>query len=106
MEEIKYPLNFDKCPVCGSERRVANEVMRGEKEKNKISPGAKAFLFNHKTVIADQRVVQLSVPAVLSFYDVCVDCGTLFCVHVDVKVAMPGPDQEPQRPPGGLFSPS
>ena len=89
VDEIKFPLKFEECPNCGSTRRVANEVLEKEKLKNNVGLGVNAFLFQHQSMIADARKPFLSAPIILTFYDACVDCGTVYCVHMDVKVGMP-----------------
>ncbi len=99
MEEIKFPLSFTQCPVCGSIRRVANEILNSEKEKGKVGLEISAFLFQHQSLIADARKTILSAPMITSMYDVCVDCGTVYCIHVQVGTAVPG--AAPGKPPSG-----
>ncbi len=100
--ELRFPLNFTQCPTCGSTRRLANEVLEGEKEKGRVGPAANAFLFMHQSAIMDARKTVLSAPVILSFHDACVDCGTVYCIHTEVKVGTPGT----QRPGGPGFSTS
>jgi len=82
-------LDFTVCPNCGGERRVANEVMEELKASGKARPGINAFLFNHTTIISDQSKRTLSMPVVQTFYDACVDCGTVYVVHVEHGTATP-----------------
>lgn len=51
-EGVKEPLDFTKCPVCGSTRRIANEVLKEQIEKGKMPQSSHAFLFSHQSVIA------------------------------------------------------
>ncbi len=82
-------LGFPQCPNCGSEKRLANEVLLKEVEKGKVNKSTHAYLYTHKSVIAkDMR--WLSAPIVSTFYDVCVDCGTVWCFHANVKIAVQG----------------
>ncbi len=103
-EKPMFPINIDKCPNCGSTRRIANEVLEIEKEKGKIGPKVVSFLFQHQSLITDPAKTVLSAPIIMSFFDVCVDCGTVYCIHAEVKTAMPG--QTPGGPAGQGFSTS
>ena len=88
-DEIQFPLDFDVCPNCGSTKRVANELVQVEKEHNLAPLGMKAWLWDHQTIIADKKSPPVSAPVVAACFDVCVDCGTLYCVHVEVtRVSM------------------
>jgi len=88
MENKPTILNFTVCPNCGSERFQANEVLKQQIEKGAMPKGSNAFLFNHQSVIAKPNFI--SAPVVLSFYDMCMDCGTVFCVHSEVHTAVVG----------------
>ena len=82
-------LNFTKCPNCGSERLQANEVLKTQIEKGAMPKTSKAFLFQQQSIIA-KASGWLSAPMVLSFYDVCMDCGTVVCIHSEVRTAIQG----------------
>lgn len=101
-EELKgiFPLDVTKCPNCGSERTLAKEVLKEEKAKKKVNPASNAFLFQHSSLITDNTKPVLSVPIILSFFDVCAEkeCGTVYCVHAELKMAVPGLGQK-QPPP-------
>ncbi len=101
-EELKFPLKFTKCPICGSTRRLAEELVKQEKEKGKIGLDANAFLFQQQTLIMDPRKVILSFPVCITFYDACLDCGTTYCVHAEL---MQGAPQMKQPPLGGNMRP-
>ena len=102
-EPIKFPLDFPKCPVCGSERRVALEALKSEHEQGRCKGANNAFLFQHQSLIAPNMQF-LSALMVISFFDACVDCGTTFCVHVETKTAVQG--MAPKQPAGGTFTTS
>lgn len=88
-KELHFPITFKACPNCGGERRVANEVMQGEKDKRKIGEKADAFTFRHQSLIMDTSKAALVVPLLLTFFDVCVECGTVYCVRADVQMIAP-----------------
>ncbi len=89
VDEIRFPLNFTQCPNCGSERRVAGEVLETEKEKGKAKAEIISFLFQHQSVIAASPHF-LSAPMVTTFYDACTDCGTVYCIRAQVQTVIPG----------------
>jgi len=106
MEELKFPIDFDSCPNCGSTRRLAEEVMRKEKDKGKVGEDTKPFAFSGQSLMADPRKTFLSAPILLTFYDVCADCGTVYCVHAELGTATPQmkPRQGPNRGMGMPFN--
>ena len=86
-DEIKFPLNFNSCPNCGSTRRLADIVLNQEKEKGKVGKEAKASIQVFHAVIADPRMVTFEAPAIMAFMDICADCGTMYCVHAQLGKA-------------------
>lgn len=104
-QKVEFPLTFDQCPVCGSKRRVANEVIQEQKDAGTAKESTQAWLFNHQSIIMDQGRPHIQVPVVLSLYDVCMDCGTVYCIRAEVKMVTPQAGK-PKMPPGGMFSKS
>lgn len=104
---IKFPLDYPKCPVCGSERRVAMEALKSEHEEGRCHGAKNAFLFQHQSLIANPNMQFLSALMVLTFFDACADCGTVYCIHAETKTAVQGMSQKPTgQPAGGMFSSS
>ena len=106
MEELKFPVDFTSCPNCGSTRRIAEEVMNREKEKGKIGQEAKTFAFMQQSLIADPRKPFIAAPILLTMYDICADCGTVYCVHAELGTATPKmkPQQGPNKGIGIPFN--
>lgn len=100
-ENVKFPLTFDQCPNCDSERRVANEVIQEQKDAGTAKESTRAWLFSHESLIADMGKPHIQVPVVLSFFDACVDCGTVYCVRIEVKMVTPQTGR-PKTPPFSL----
>lgn len=96
MEEVKFPLSFNKCPSCGGKRRVSDEVLKGEIAKGKAGEDIHSFLFQYQSAINDPRRTVLSVPVIISFFDVCVDCGTVYCINAQVASGVLG--EKPKMP--------
>ena len=86
---------FKQCPNCGSEETISGEVLDDQIQKGKMPSKSHSFLFTYQSLIADQTRTFLSAPMILSFYDACVECGTVYLVHSEVKTAMPGSKQLP-----------
>jgi len=106
-DEIKFPLEFKACPNCGSERRLAGELIEQEKEKGKAGPDTVGALNVFSAIIADPRRAILQAPGVTAYTDMCLDCGTIYCVRVDggkVTPQMKPVKFNPQFPPN--FTPS
>lgn len=101
MEGMKLPIEFKECPNCGSDKRIANEILENEKAKGKTGKDANAYLFMHQSLIADPAKTILSAPLITAFFDACMVCGTVYCVHMDVKTAMPGMGKK-MPPAGGM----
>ena len=100
-EKPKYPnLDIGKCPVCGSTRQLADEVLQHQIKEGRLPASTKAFIFQYQSIVAG--ATWFSAPMILSFFDVCVDCGTVYCIHAEVKTAVQGRKNLPKA--GGNFS--
>lgn len=100
--ELQFPLVFPKCPVCGCEETVAERVKDEEIAKGKIKTQIHAAMSRSMTPVADQRAIitLLSVPMLVSFYDVCARCGSVRAVRIEKGEALIGPDKPPPGMPG------
>jgi len=87
--KLKFPLKFDKCPNCSSTKRVAELVTQEEIDKKNLNPEARTPILVTRSVIADTQasnklfVTQRKVPLLFAAFDVCGDCGTLYCIQMD-----------------------
>lgn len=88
---------FNQCPVCGSEKRLGQEVMN-RKPRPGVPPGAKMVM--HQQIIPLSEPLGLLVGKVLVVLtDYCLDCGAGYLVsaseqmgHIDIK---PGQQKPP-----------
>ena len=102
----KYPsLDIKQCPNCGSTRRLADEVLQQQIKEKKMPKESAAFIMPYKSVVA-MGDRWLSAPCIFSFYDVCVECGTLYCTHAEVQTVVQGGKPNPKYQAGKGFSPS
>lgn len=86
-KELKFPLDFNECPLCGSIRKVAETILNQEKEAKRIGANARAAIHVAKSMIADPRMIGLKAPVIISFLDICADCGAVYCVHAELGTA-------------------
>jgi len=78
---------------------MAKEVLESEHAKGKAKLALNAFLFQHQSLIANPDMKFLSAPVIMSFFDACTDCGTMYCIHAEVQTAVPGMKNKGQAPP-------
>lgn len=95
-EEIKFPIEFKKCPNCGSTQRVAKILLDQEKERGKAGTLADAGAFMQQALLADPTRPFLSAPVLISLFDICAECGTAYCIRAEVRQATP----QMKPPPG------
>lgn len=84
------PISFDVCPNCGSTQRVATKVLESEQEQGRCMEANTAYLFQHQSLIAPPSMRFLSAQVILSYFDACLDCGTVYLVHAETKTAVQG----------------
>lgn len=85
-----FPLTFNQCPSCGSENRMAGTVCKEQMAKGKLKKGTNASLFGHQTAIAGPVGTWLSAPMIQTYFDACVDCGTVYCIQASLGMVMAG----------------
>ena len=99
-DELQFPMEFKKCPVCGSEERVAQKAFDEEVAagRAKAQPAA-IFIFQRIVADAQGLVGRITPPPTLAAYiDVCAnpDCGCVYCFRVEKGKAV----MQQQMPPG------
>lgn len=93
------PLDFTTCPNCGSERRVAEEVLKAEQKEGRCVGLNRAWLHAFTSQIAPPGGGFLSCKVIFTFLDACADCGTIYVVHSESKTAMQGMNPTKLGPP-------
>lgn len=80
---MEYPIQFKVCPCCGSDKRIIESEVNQEKSKGSMKANIKipcmfsqVALFEPSTLIAPK-----TFPMITCFFDVCAECGTLYCVE-------------------------
>ena len=107
---MDYPIRFDQCPVCGSKERIVESEVNQEIEAGRLPKGTRmpatisqAGLFNPND--QQQLLARREVPILMGFYDVCVKCGTLYCVEMQRGIGMMEPQFRKGKPFGGNTPP-
>lgn len=104
-EELTFPKTYDKCPVCGSKRRIVNGVMDEQKAKGLASPDLKSAMMMAQNPIVDPSRIALSIPVLLPLIDACYDCGALYVIEVNKVMGTPQMGPPPMRPGGNTHGP-
>jgi len=97
-QELKFPLQFTKCPSCGSTRRIAGGVLEEQKQKGRVSEKANACLIPAQAIIADPTKILLTVPIITAMIDACANCGALYCIFAQVQQAQVSAKAPPAGP--------
>lgn len=87
-EPLKFPRQFDKCPACGSVKRVAQLVGAEEVAKGKLPKEIVMKIEQDVVPVTELKTILLGlsiVPVLIAQYDVCYDCGTKYCFEMDRK---------------------
>ncbi len=93
MTEDNVILKIDKCPNCGSHRRLHEEEMEPI-IKGRVGLTVQAAIL--QVILFDpQGILPLSAPVLMSRMDICAECGTYYCVEAK-KVTVPLTVQPPQ----------
>ena len=114
-EENKFPMVFDKCPSCGSTKRVVGPIADEEKAQGRISPELHGSCRTGVSQVFDgQKVMSLGiavkVPTLFFLHDICANCGLEHIVRIERKeqpAMIPGIVGGPGGPPlpPGLLKP-
>lgn len=84
-DELKFPMKFDKCPVCGSTKRIAETLRDEEAAKGKVPKDCLMVVLQAVTPITEMKTIMLGlsiVPLLTCQIDICADCGTLYSIAV------------------------
>lgn len=80
-QDFTLPIEFKKCPVCGTKETVCRVACAGDPA---IPEGT--FVSLDKVIVPIQDINKISTPTVRSIfvhYDVCAKCGTRYCTRAD-----------------------
>lgn len=84
-EKLTFPLKFDRCPTCGSTKRIAEMLRDEEAAKGKVPKDSPMVMLRAVTPMTELQTIMLGlsiVPLLTCLFDICAECGTLYSVMV------------------------
>ena len=94
--ETKIIGDFPKCPWCGSEEKISEKGCADAKEKGKISKESFTSLKREVIPVEQPMMAGVTVPCILTYYDVCAGCGRERCTRSEI-IQAPINAQIPQQ---------
>ncbi|MDD4984171.1 MAG: hypothetical protein PHQ43_00080 [Dehalococcoidales bacterium] len=90
-------LVFEKCPACGSTRRMVAERLQQLRDEKRIEANFMKDGLQQQVPLMDQGRVQrgamldpimFKVPVMVLSWDVC-ECGTMYCTKLQIVMVKP-----------------
>jgi hypothetical protein len=106
MPESRFPIEFPKCPNCGSTETVTELAVQEIEKRTGVKRGGPFASFEKvlAPLVAPQKVTGVTLPMLLCHWDVCAGCGQRRCTKaeiIDAPITMAQPPGGRQgRPPG------
>ena len=89
---MNYPIKFKACPLCGSESRIVETETQSLISSRDLAVGTRIPAMISKSTLFDPAsthvLARKEVPVLMGFYDVCTDCGTVYCVEMQKVKAL------------------
>lgn len=101
-KEIKLPITYDACPLCGSKKRLGQEYIQQLKDEGLLHKDSFSGGLVHQVMLYDpahQPTVisqQFKIKVLTIYWDVC-GCGMMYCTRFDC-VETPVQIQTPPGP--------
>ena len=97
---MDYPVTFGMCPVCGSTDRIGELETQEEIKKGNLPEDARTAIMLSRTMLfnpKDNKVLlfRREVPVLMGIFDVCRNCGTLYCIQMDKGIGVVEPKMGP-----------
>ena len=98
---MEYPIKFDLCPNCGSQSKVIESETNDQISRGNVKVGSKFALLLTKTPIFDASnaviLAPRKIPIIMGYFDVCCQCGTLYCVELQKAEGLIEPNIKPKK---------
>lgn len=98
---MEYPKKFPACPVCGSINKIVEQEVLSELAKGNVKSVEKIGVISFNTTIFDPSAVKIfapvEFPVITTRFDVCADCGILYCVEVERTMGKATPEKQGPR---------
>ena len=105
---MEYPIKFDTCPNCGSQSRVIESETNEQISSGNVKVGSRFALLLTRTPIFDSLnsaiLAPRKIPIITGYFDVCCQCGTLYCVEIQKSEGLIEPhiNRKPGDNGGGM----
>ena len=103
---MDYPKTFSSCPCCGSTNRFAEQETKEEIEKGHLKSSARVPVLVTRSQLFDFSDMQTilarrSFPVLVGFFDVCSDCGSIYCCEMQKATGVIDPQIRTKPPDNG-----
>jgi hypothetical protein len=93
---MDYPVMFNVCPCCSSPRRIIEEETHAEIIAGRLKAGARIPAMVTQSALYDPKSMMIvlakkQVTMMVGYYDVCQNCGLLYCYSMDKMYAIVEP---------------
>ena len=105
MTESKFPIVFEKCPICGCLDTITQVAWDEEAEKGRVNKDTPVSAQHLQIPLMDpKKPPLLSVGILIQNVDYCAECGAGYCKGANVITGQVGmaPPKGQGRPPGGM----
>jgi hypothetical protein len=101
---MDYPVMFNVCPCCSSPRRIIEEETHAEIIAGRLKAGARIPAMVTQSALYDPKsmstlLIKKQITVMVGLYDVCRDCGNLYCVEMQKQTATVDPQIQGKMPP-------
>ena len=106
MAESRFPIVFEKCPICGCGDTTCRLAYQEEVVDKGKGPEAFASSEKRLTPLVDVRSAMLTVPTLVEHYDNCAGCGFRYCTKAEIVnagISMQKPPPGRNTGPGGFL---
>lgn len=89
IEKLAFPIEgADKCPTCGCEERIGQQILNQLKLERKLQmfayPKGLVIKVPLLQAVVGPLVIKPEIPVIEITFDVCKECKTLYCRKFDL----------------------
>ena len=76
----KIIAEFKECPICKRTETISQIGSIEARKNGKIPEDSFIFIDAKTTLLGNPNTAIISVDAIITYYDICAGCGTMYCV--------------------------
>jgi len=101
---MDYPVRFSVCPCCSSPRRIIEKETLAEIAAGRLKVGARIPALVTQSALYDPKsasslLARKQISVMVGFYDVCQNCGLLYCCEMQKQSTVVDPQLQNKMPP-------